>query len=163
MKQNYYISPFFEKRMSKKIFLGADHAGFEAKEKLKKYFDKKGIEYEDLGNKKYEKEDDYPDFAFKVAEKVSKDKSSKGILICGTGAGMAIAANKVNGIRAVEAYNAYSSEMSRKHNDSNILCLGARTLFFWRIKRIINIWLKTDFSKEERHKRRINKISNYEK
>ncbi|MDP1695854.1 MAG: ribose-5-phosphate isomerase [archaeon] len=145
-----------------KVYLGSDHAGFAVKEKLKKFLDKKKINYEDLGASSYEKKDDYPKFAFEVGEKVAKDKESRGILVCGSGAGMTIAANKVRGVRAVAAYDEYSARMSREHNDTNILGLRGRNFPFDKIKKIVSIWLKTKFSKGKRHIRRIKKISHYE-
>ncbi|MBI2626101.1 MAG: ribose 5-phosphate isomerase B [Candidatus Nealsonbacteria bacterium] len=145
----------------KKIYMGADHAGFELKEKLKKYFDKNRISYEDLGTNS-EESVDYPDYALAVAQKVSKNKNAKGILICGTGTGMAIAANKVKGIRAVAAYDKYSAEMSRRDNDANVLGLRGRFFPFEKIKKIVDIWLETPFSQKARHKRRINKIKRFE-
>ncbi|MBI2632385.1 RpiB/LacA/LacB family sugar-phosphate isomerase [Candidatus Pacearchaeota archaeon] len=145
------------------IFIGSDHAGFDTKEKIKKYFKERGVDYEDLGVGKLEKLDDYPIFAFRVAEKVAKSKGkSFGILVCGTGTGMAIAANKVPGIRAVAAYDAYSAKMSRLDNNANILGLRGRNFSFNKIKKIINTWLNTSFSFEERHKRRLRKIEMYE-
>lgn len=148
-----------------RIFIGSDHAGFDSKEKIKRYLEIKRIEYEDLGAKKYEKRDDYPDYAFKVAERVAKDRGKRalGILICGTGSGMMIAANKVPGARAVTAYDSYSAKMSRLHNNANILCLRGRDFPFNKIKKIMNIWLKTEFSSDERHKRRLKEIESYEK
>lgn len=143
------------------VYLGADHAGFGVKEKLKKFLDRKKISYEDLGAEKYDKKDDYPNFAIKVGEKVAKDKNARGILVCGSGAGMTIAANKVRGVRAVAAYDEYSARMSREHNDTNVLGLRGRNFPFDKIKKIVSIWLKTKFSNGERHIRRIKKISNY--
>ena len=145
------------------IYLGADHAGFRLKENVKKFFDNKRIEYKDLGALKLEEKDDYPDYAFKVAKAVSKDKSSKGILFCGTGTGEVIAANKVKGIRAAVAYDDYSAKMSRDHNDSNILGIRSRGFSDNKAKKIISLWLKTKFSGDARHKRRIKKISNFER
>lgn len=144
-----------------KIYLGSDHAGFELKEKLKKYFKEKGINYQDLGTYSLDSVD-YPDYAFSAAKKVAKEKNSRGILICGTGTGMVIAANKIKGIRAVAAYDKYSAEMSRLHNNTNVLGLRGRFFSFGKIKEIISIWLDTPFSGEERHKRRINKIKQFE-
>lgn len=143
------------------IYLASDHAGFDTKTKLKESLKKKGYEIEDFSTT-YKEGDDYPDYAFKVAEKVAKHKNSKGILICGTGAGMAIAANKVKGIRAAEAYDEYSAKMSMNDNDANIITLAARDLSFEKIKKITGLWLKTPFSNEERHDRRIRKIMHYE-
>lgn len=145
----------------KKIYLGADHAGFDTKEKLKKYFKQKRITFEDLGTYSSDRVD-YPDFAFQVAKKVAREKESRGILICGTGTGMVIAADKVKGIRAVAAYDKYSAEMSRFHNDTNILGLRGRFFPFKKTREIISIWLKTQFSGEARHKRRIRKIKEFE-
>lgn len=144
-----------------KIYIGSDHAGFDFKEKLKSFIIKKGFETEDL-SPLYDKSDDYPDHAFKVAGKVSETPDSKGILICGTGSGMVIAANKVKGIRAVEAYDPYSAKMSRVDNNANVLCLREREFSLPKTKKIIDIWLNTPFSGEERHKRRIEKIREYE-
>ena len=146
-----------------RIFIGSDHAGFSLKEKIKRYLEIKRIEYEDLGAKKYEKRDDYPDYAFKVAERVAKDRDALGILICGTGSGMVIAANKAPGIRAAAPYDSYSAKMSRLDNNANILCLRGRAFPFSKIKNILNIWLSTKFNSEERHKRRLNKIERFEK
>lgn len=141
-----------------KIIIGADHAGYYVKEKIKKYLAAKKIEYDDVGTDSAELPDDYPDYAVMVAKKVAKSKDAKGILVCGTGTGMVIAANRAKGIRAVAAYDLYSAEMSRKHNDANILCLRGRKFPFWRIKMIVDKWLSTDFGGEEKHKRRIAKI-----
>jgi len=148
--------------MIRKIYIGSDHAGFELKEKIKKYLKERRLRFEDLGT--YSSESvDYPDYAFSVAKKVAREKNSKGILICGTGTGMVIAANKVKGVRAVAAYDKYSAEMSRLHNDANVLALRGRFFLFKKIKEIVSVWLTTRFSKKARHKRRINKISQFEK
>ena len=144
-----------------KLFLGADHAGFDFKEKLKKYLDKKKIDFEDLGAFVLDENDDYPDIAFKVAERVS-EVSGKGILICGSGEGMEIAANKVKGIRAIAAWDVYTAKKSREHNDANILALSERDSSFAKVTKIIDAWLKTPFSDKEKHARRIKKISDYE-
>jgi len=146
----------------KKVYIGSDHAGFGLKEKLIKYFEKTKVPYEDLGTHSLESTD-YPDYAIAVARKVVKEKDARGILICGTGTGMAIAANKVKGIRAVVACDTYSAKMSRLHNDANVLGLRGRFFPFEKIKKIVSVWLKTQFSGEERHQRRINKISRFEK
>lgn len=145
-----------------RVILASDHAGLRLKEKVKKYLARKKIEYEDLGTESF-KSVDYPDYALKVAEKVAKNKNTKGILVCGTGTGMTIAANKVKGIRAVAAYDAYSAKMSRIDNDTNVLGLRGRFFPFEKIKKIITVWLDTPFSGEKRHKRRIKKIGDYER
>ena len=148
--------------MKEVIYIGADHAGFSLKEKIKNYLDKNNIEHEDLSGKG-NKNDDYPDFAFKVAEKVSKNKNSRGILICGTGTGMVIAANKVKGIRAAVAYDNYSARASREHNNANILCLRGRNFHENKNLQLVKIWLNAKFSKVKRHERRLRKITKYEK
>lgn len=143
--------------MAKKLLLGSDHAGFKLKEEMKKFLDKQKIGYEDLGVFSDEPSD-YPDIAYKLAEKAAKT-NSKGILMCGTGIGESIVANKVKGIRAASCFNEYTAQKSREHNDSNVLCLGARVLGADDSKEIVKTWLQTDFSNEERHKRRLGKIS----
>ncbi len=144
------------------VILGADHAGFVVKEKLKKFLENKGYLVEDTGAFSFKKEDDYPAYAFKVAEKVAQKKNTRGILICHTGTGMVIAANKVKGIRAAEAYDLYSAKMSRLDNDANVLSLHSHRLTFLEMTKIISLWLKTPFSGEVRHVRRLRKISTYE-
>lgn len=145
-----------------KVIIASDHAGFKLKERIKKYLEREKIEYSDLGTDSLNPVD-YPDFAIKVAEEVVKDKNSRGILICGTGTGMTIAANKVKGIRAVAAYDAYSAKMSRVDNDTNVLGLRGRFFPFEKIKKIINVWLNTPFSGESRHRKRIRIIADYER
>ena len=145
-----------------KVIIGSDHGGFELKEKIKDYLIKLGVEYEDIGTHGGDPKDDYPDYAFKVAQRVSKIKNTKGILICGSGAGMVIAANKVHGIRATLAYDTYSAKMAKIDNNVNVLCLRERKFSASKAKKIIYIWLTTEFSNLPRHKRRIDKISHYE-
>ena len=151
-----------ERNLALKIFLGSDHAGFKLKEDIKKFLDKLGYEYEDIGAYSNESSSDYPKTAFKLADKVAKT-DGKGILMCGTGTGEAIAANKVKGIRAANCFNEYTARMSREHNDSNVLCLGARVLNKKLAEKITKIWLETDFSNEARHIRRLRQIENIEK
>lgn len=148
--------------MTKQIYIGADHVGFQLKEKIKKYLDKSKINYEDLGGYG-EKDDDYPDFAFKVAKSVAKNKNSRGILICGTGTGMVIAANKIKGIRAAVAYDSYSAKMAKSHNNANVLCLRGRNFPDNKNLKLVKIWLKEKFDEKARHKRRLRKISSFEK
>lgn len=139
-----------------KIALAADHAGFPLKEKIKLHLKKKGFSALDLGTDSLKKTD-YPDFAKKLAKTVTSKKVEKGILVCGSGLGMAMAANKVKGIRAVPCENIYTAKMSRAHNDANILCLGARILSKQKAFKIIDIWLETPFE-GGRHIERIKKI-----
>ena len=144
-------------QIKKKIYLGSDHGGFKLKEEIKKFLNELNYEYEDLGAKNYEPLDDYPDYAYLVANKVAQT-DSYGILICSSGVGMCIAANKVKGIRAVNAYNVEIAKKSREHNNTNILCLGQNFINFQLAKDIVRVWLQTDFSNEERHKRRVKKL-----
>lgn len=143
-----------------KIFIGSDHGGFKLKEEIKEYLEELNYEYEDIGTENKES-CDYPDFAYKVAKKVAETKG-RGIVICGTGIGVSMAANKVKGIRAALAFNEYTAKMSREHNNSNVLCLGERTTKEALAKKIVKVWLDTKFSKEERHHRRVDKIMKLE-
>ena len=149
--------------MASLIFLGADHAGFKLKEDIKKFLDKLGFEYMDLGVYSDETSSDYPKTAFKLANKVAKQDDGKGILMCGTGTGEVIAANKVRGIRAANCFDEYTARMSREHNDSNVLCLGARVMDKKIAEKIVKTWLETGFSNEPRHIRRLKQIENIEK
>ena len=140
----------------KKICISSDHAGYEIKEFIKETLIKSKISITDLGPF-VKKSVDYPDYAKKVSNRVSKRKSDIGILVCGSGTGMAISANKTKGIRAAVGYNIKSTQLSRQHNNANILCLGARLIKRKEIKKIVSIFLKTKFE-GGRHKRRIKKI-----
>ncbi len=145
-----------------KIFIGADHAGFRLKERLKRHLSALDFEVKDFGNKVLDPLDDYPDFMIPVAKDVAKNpRRSRGIVIGGSGQGEAMVANKVKGVRAAVVYDEYSAKMSREHNDSNVMALGARTLDFKEAKKLVKIWLETPFSGEERHKRRIKKMEKY--
>ena len=143
------------------IFLGADHRGFKLKEAIKKHLRKLNYRFEDLGNFKFDPKDDYPDFAFAVAKKVSQ-KRGKGILICGSGEGMCLVANKVKGIRAATAFNPSQAKNLREKNDINILCLASDWIEEKEAKKIVEVFLKIKFSKLPRHKRRIEKIKKLE-
>src|SRR3989344_3739623 len=139
-----------------KIFLAADHAGFELKEEIKKYLKKDGYEVDDHGAFSYNRSDDYPEFIYKAAKKVSETPNSKGIIFGGSGQGEAIAANKVPGIRAAVFYgNKEIIKLSRIHNDANILSIGARFVSKKEAIDAVKSWLSISFSNEERHKRRI--------
>lgn len=140
------------------IAIGSDHAGFKLKEQIKSFLKELKYKYKDFGVHTDKISSDYPDVAFKVAKYVSGGESKYGILICGTGIGMSIAANKVKGIRAALCYNKKTAELSKAHNNANILTLGARILSVNQAKEIVKEWLKTPFSKESRHIRRIKKI-----
>ena len=143
------------------IFIGADHAGYELKEKLKKSLQEIGLEFIDVGASSYDKNDDYPDFAKKVALEVHKNGENKGIVICGTGIGACITANKFRGIRAALVHDEESAKLSREHNDSNILCLSGKTDKI-KADKVLKSWLETPFGQEERHIRRIKKIEGFE-
>ena len=142
------------------IFLGTDHGGFELKEKVKKWLEEWKEEYSDLGNKEYDKEDDYPDYALAVSRQVAK--GGKGILFCRSAAGMVIAANKIAGVRAISAFDEESAQHSREHNDANVLVLSGDWLDDEKAEKIIQTWLNTEFTQEERHVRRLNKIKEIE-
>ena len=146
---------------NKKIFIGSDHAGFELKEKIKAFLLKEGIKFEDVGAPNFNPKDDYPDYAAMVAKKVVENNGA-GILICNSGVGMCITANKIKGIRAVNAFNVEIAEKSRIHNNTNVLCLGQDFIEEELAKKIVKIWLETEFTSEERHQRRVDKIAEYE-
>ncbi len=144
-----------------KIAIASDHGGFPLKEIIKKYLDELGHECEDFGTMN-EESVDYPDYASKVAKAVSENKFNKGILICGTGIGMSIVANKFPSVRAALCYDTETARLSREHNDANVLALGGRTTDSKLAKEIVHVWLTTEFS-GERHLRRVNKIKDIEK
>ncbi len=141
------------------IYIGADHAGFVQKEKLKVALEKQSYSIIDLGTSTKDESDDYPLIANKVARAVKKDTDSKGILLCGSGQGVCIAANRINGIRAALCWNVQSAAASRNDDDANILCLGARFFTSQQLLAIAQTWLSTPFSKLSRHKRRIQLLS----
>ncbi len=140
----------------KKICISSDHAGYKLKEYVKTYFIRKEIPLIDLGPFST-KSVDYPDYAKKIANRLSKKKSQVGILICGSGTGMAITANKIKGIRAAVCYNSKSTRLSRQHNNANIIALGSRLTKKNEVLKLIKIFLNTKFE-GGRHLRRINKI-----
>ncbi|MBU0758414.1 MAG: ribose 5-phosphate isomerase B [Nanoarchaeota archaeon] len=143
------------------LFIGADHGGYKLKEEVCNFLDKKGIEYNDIGT--YSEEScDYPDIAQKLCEDVVNNRA-EGILICGTGIGMSITANKVKGIRAAVCWNEFTAEMAKKHNNANILCMGARVLENEAAIRIVEVFLDNKFDSGGRHSRRVGKISEIEK
>jgi ribose 5-phosphate isomerase B len=140
----------------KKIFLSSDHAGFKLKELIKTYLNKKNIKFFDLGPQNDEQVD-YPDFAHKVAKKVKISSNHVGILVCGSGMGMNITANRHKNIRAAQCYNLKSTKLSRLHNDANIITLGSRLLTSKNALNCVNIFLNTKFE-GGRHAKRIRKI-----
>jgi len=140
----------------KKIFISSDHAGYKLKETIKLHLDKKKISYSDLGPVN-DRRVDYPDYAHKVAKKVKINKNHIGILICGSGMGMNIAANRHKNIRAAQCFNLKSTKLSRLHNDANIITLGSRMLTKKNALNCVNVFLNTEFE-GGRHAKRINKI-----
>lgn len=145
----------------KKILIASDHAGYDGKEAIKKTLDRMGIGYQDFGTDS-EASVDYPDFAERVAEAVARGEADQGILVCGSGIGMQIAANKVPGIRAALAWNEETARLSRSHNDANILTVGGRTTPPETLEKIVQTFLTTEFD-GGRHARRLEKITQLEK
>lgn len=144
-----------------KIALGADHAGFELKEKIKQHLVDKGITVDDRGTDSPDSVD-YPDYARTVGEEVTAGRADRGILVCGTGIGMSMGANKVPGIRAAKVNSESEAQLSREHNDANVLTLGARVLDESTAVKIVDRWLETPFL-GGRHQRRVDKIMAIEK
>ncbi len=144
-----------------KIALGADHAGYELKDKIRQHLQQRGLQLLDEGTRSGESVD-YPDYARLVAHDVSQQRADVGILVCGSGIGMAMAANKVAGIRAANVSSEHEAQMSREHNNANVLALGARVLKEEEALRIVDQWLATPFA-GGRHERRVEKIAAMEK
>ena len=140
-----------------KIAIGSDHAGFKLKEEIKHYLSVKKIKFQDFGTYS-EKPCDYPDYAYPVARAVAAKKFDRGILLCGSGVGVSITANRVKGVRAVNVNDVYTARQSREHGDANILCLAGRRLTKAKALKILAVWLATPFSGEARHLRRLRKI-----
>ena len=139
------------------VAIGCDHGGFELKQELMAHLAKQGVEVKDYGC--YNTDScDYPEYAKAVAKAVAAGECEKGILICGTGIGMSIAANKVPGVRAALCTDCFSAQATREHNDSNVLCMGARVTGPGLALKIADIWLGTAFSNDQRHVRRISMI-----
>lgn len=139
------------------IALGSDHGGFGLKQEIIKHLEERGLEYKDYGTYS-EASCDYPEFAKAVAHAVADGECEKGILICGTGIGISITANKVRGIRAALCHDCFSAEATRLHNDANILAMGARVVGPGHALKIVDTFLDTPFSNDERHIRRISQI-----
>ncbi len=146
--------------MTKKIALAADHAGFEEKEKIKKTLDEIGVEFDDFGTNSADSVD-YPDYALKVAKAVSSGEYEQGLLVCGSGTGMAIAANKVKGVRAAVAWNEEIARLARQHNNANVLSLAARCIPYEEQQKIVKAFFTADFE-GGRHERRVEKIAEIE-
>ncbi len=146
--------------MARKIALAADHAGYEEKEKVKALLTELGVEFEDMGTTSADSVD-YPDYAVKVGKAVATGEVDQGVLVCGSGTGMAIAANKVRGVRAAVAWSPDIARLAREHNDANVLALPARFLDDDQAKGILKAWFEADFE-GGRHERRVSKITEIE-
>ncbi|MFC0216409.1 ribose 5-phosphate isomerase B [Paenibacillus chartarius] len=144
-----------------KIAIGADHAGYRLKDVLVPFLKELGHEVIDVGSHGPDSVD-YPDYAFSVSEKVVSGDVDKGILLCGTGIGMCIAANKVPGVRAALVHDLFSAKATREHNDTNVLAMGERVVGPGVAQDIVKVWLETPFSEGERHQNRINKVKSIE-
>ena len=141
-----------------KIYLGADHRGFELKEFLKKELKRMGFEVKDLGNLKYDPLDDFPDFAFPVARKIAKERRALGILLCGSGIGVSIAANRVKSVRACLGFDKDQVEKGRQHDHCNILCLPADYIDKNKALELVKTFLSTEPMNKEKYLRRIKKL-----
>ncbi len=146
--------------MTKKIALAADHAGYEEKEKIKATLDELGVEYVDMGTTSTDSVD-YPDYAQKVGEAVSKGDFEQGLLVCGSGTGMAIAANKINGVRAAVAWSPDIARLAREHNNANVLSLPARFMSEGVAAEVVKAWFGANFE-GGRHEKRVEKITELE-
>lgn len=144
-----------------KVALASDHRGYNLKEVVKSCITSYGFLADDYGPDNGSDSVDYPDYGAKVANAVGGGRCDRGILICGTGIGMSLAANKVNGVRAALCHNLVTAEMSRRHNDANVLCIGADIVMEGQACELIKLWLNTEFE-GDRHERRVNKIMQLE-
>ncbi len=146
--------------MKRRLIIGSDHAGFERKEEVKAILARLNVDVTDVGTTNGDAVD-YPDYGFRVAECVASGEFASGILLCGSGVGMSIVANKLPGVRAALCLDEYTAEMSRRHNDANILILAGRRTDAVAMERIVRVWLSTEFE-GGRHQRRLNKIRELE-
>jgi len=144
-----------------KIYIASDHGGYKLKKELKKHLRSKGYEIEDLGNTELDPNDDYPDFIFPLAVRVAKEKDSLGIILGRSGNGEAITANKVKGIRAAVCLTEEMAKKARSDNFANVLSLGADYIDAETARKVVNVFLETSFSEEERYKRRVEKLASY--
>ena len=148
--------------MKPTIYIGGDHRGWELKESLEEHLKETGYNVVDMGNENLVTGDDYPDFGYAVAKRVVTDENARGIVLCGSAAGICIVANKVRGARAATGFNHEVARESREDDDANILCLPADHLKLEEAKKIVDTWLKTPFGGEDRHKNRLQKVTNIE-
>jgi ribose 5-phosphate isomerase B len=142
-----------------RVAIGADHAGYTLKELVREWLAERGIEAVDVGASSLDPTDDYPDFASLVARSVLEGQTDLGIMICSTGVGSCIAANKIRGVRAALCHDTFCAEMSRRHNDATVLCLGANVIAQGLAREIVETWVAETFSGEERHRRRLAKVA----
>lgn len=145
-----------------RIAIGADHGGYTAKAPVRELLESQGHEVIDLGAHSYDAVDDYPDFAKAVAECVAAQRADRGVMLCGSGVGAAVAANKVRGIRASVCHDTYSAHQGVEHDDMNVLCMGARIVGEELVKEIVDSFVSAEFSGEDRHKRRMQKVLDME-
>ena len=145
-----------------KIAFGSDHAGFEIKEIIKSFLTSSNIDFVDLGAYEFDALDDYPDFAKNVGYAIRNGEAQKGIIICGSGVGASITANKIKGVRAGLCHDGYSAHQGVEHDDMNVLCIGSRIIGIELIKEIIISFINAKFSGEERHSRRLQKLLDIE-
>ena len=141
-----------------KIALGTDHAGFELKQEIAAFLNQKGFDVIDVGAHTYDAADDYPDFAKLVGDAVADQNVKRGILVCGSGVGASIVANKIRGVRAAMCHDTYSAHQGVEHDDMNVLCIGARIIGEEVAKELVAAFAGARFSGEERHKRRLDKV-----
>ena len=146
-----------------RIALGTDHAGFELREKVARVLADLGHDVEDVGAHSYDPDDDYPDFARLVAEAVAAGAAERGVLVCGSGVGASVAANKVAGVRAAMCHDTYSAHQGVEHDDMNVLCMGARVIGLELCKEILTAFLSASFIPEPRFQRRLDKLNAMEK
>lgn len=145
-----------------RVAIGSDHVGYQLKEHVRTWMSEREIDVRDVGAQTFDPADDYPDFARAVAELVQSEQVDLGVVICSTGVGSCITANKLRGVRAALVHEAFSARMSRLHNDANVLCLGASIVAPRYVEEILAAWLETSFSGEQRHRRRLHKVARIE-
>ena len=145
-----------------KIAVASDHGGFDLKNKIIDFLKIKNIDFIDLGNYKYDPEDDYPDFAHKLAETVSSGEAEKGVVICGSGVGACVTVNKTKGIRASVCHDTYSAHQGVEHDNMNVLCLGARIIGDELAKELVEAFLNAKFINSGKYKRRLDKVNKFD-
>ena len=146
-----------------KIVVGADHGGFHLKEELVGWLREEGHNVQDVGAHEYDQDDDYPDFAIGAVNQIIDGSATRGIVICGSGVGASIAANKIDGIRASVCHDSYSAAQGVEHDDMNVLCIGARVIGYELARMIVESFINSTYSGGERHQRRLDKLLDLEK